>query len=149
MNQPATIYDVLEMLADYHRQRAKRYEKLGETSDDAMAQILLEHLVELENQSTQCIDAEMQTLAPEAATYLISGPRMSQDALHAADCQCEQQPSFSDALACAFTSDQRLDELLDRMEDCTAAQSVIDLAKRLRDLEHLKYQRIAKFSRQD
>lgn len=81
MNQPNTIYDVLVMLSDYHQQRAKQYEQLGKASVDPRAGILLEHLVELETHSMQVIQAEMQQLAPEHSTYLISGPKLSVDAM--------------------------------------------------------------------
>ncbi len=131
------------------QQRAKQYEQLGQPSVDPRADILLEHLVELETHSMKVIRSEMEQLAPEHSTYLISGPTLSSDAIHAAQCRCEGEPSFHDALSCALTSDRRLDELLDRIKDCSAATSVIELAKRLRDLEHTKDQQIAKFTRED
>jgi len=149
MNQPNTIYDVLVMLADYHQQRAKQYEQLGKASVDPRAGILLEHLVELETHSMQVVRSELQQLTPEHSTYLISGPTLSADAIHAAQCRCEGEPSFLETLSCAFTSDRRLDELLDRIGDSSAAPSVIELAKRLRDLENTKDQQIAKFTRED
>jgi len=149
MNQPNTIYDVLVMLANYLQQRATQFEQLGKASVDPRAGILLEHLVELETHSMQVIEAEMQQFTPEHSTYLIAGPKVSSDAMHAAECRCEDEPSFQDTLSCALTSDRRLDELLDRIEDCSAAPSVIDLAKRLRDLERTKDQQIAKFTRED
>ncbi|TWU17263.1 hypothetical protein Pla52o_52690 [Novipirellula galeiformis] len=149
MNQPNTIYEVLVMLADYHQQRAKRYKQLSNASTDPRAEILLEHLVELETHSMDVIRSEMEQLAPEHSTYLISGPRLSSEAIHAAECRCEGEPSFDDTLSCALTSDRRLDEWLDRIEDCSAAPTVIELAKRLRDFEHTKDQQIAKFTRED
>lgn len=111
--------------------------------------ILLEHLVQLEEHSSKVIQSEIKELSPEHSTYLIAGPTLSADAVHAAECRCEGQPNFQDVLACALTSDRRLDELLDRIEDCSAAPSVMELAKRLRDLEQTKDQQIAKFTRED
>lgn len=149
MKQPRTVYDVLVMLADYHDQRALRYRQLVGASVDPQADILLDHLVELETRSSQVIRGEMEQLEPEHATYLITGPQLSSDAIHAADCCCSDEPSFHDALGCALTSDQRLTELLDRMADCTAAASVVELAQRLREFETTKERQIAKFTRQD
>ncbi len=48
MKQPRKVYDVLAMLADYHDQRAQRYRQLAGASVDSQADILLEHLVDLE-----------------------------------------------------------------------------------------------------
>ncbi|QDS94832.1 hypothetical protein FF011L_36140 [Roseimaritima multifibrata] len=149
MNQPNTIYDVLGMLADYHQQRAERYERLCKASVDPKADILLKHLVELETDSMNVVRDEMQRLPPEHSTYLLSGPRLSSEALHAVECNCKDESSFQEALSCALVSDQRLDELLDRIEDSTAAPSVIELAKRLREVEHMKGRQIAKFTRED
>ena len=118
--------------------KSKTFEQLGKVSVDPRADILLEHLIELETHSMQVVRAEMEQLTPEHSTYLISGPTLSADAIHAEKCCCESKPSFDDVLACALASDRRLDELLDRIEDCTAAPSVISLAKRLRDLQQTK-----------
>ncbi|MEX1027619.1 MAG: hypothetical protein WD049_06390 [Candidatus Paceibacterota bacterium] len=149
MNQPSTIYEVLAMLADYHQQRAKQYEQLGRASTDPRAEILLEHLVELEEHSIKVIQSEMKDLSPEHSTYLITGPALSVDAMHAAECRCHGEPSFEDSLACALTPDRRLEELFDRIENSSAASTVTELAKRLRDLERIKGQQIAKFTRED
>ncbi|EGF24390.1 hypothetical protein [Rhodopirellula baltica] len=149
MNQPKTIYDVLVMLADYHELRSKKFEQLVKASVDSRASILLEHLVELETHSMHVVRAEMEQLTPEHSTYLISGPTLSTEAIHASECCCEGEPSFNDVLACASASDQRLDELLDRIEDFTAAPSVIELAKRLRDLQQTKDIQISNFTRED
>ncbi|QDV24610.1 hypothetical protein [Aureliella helgolandensis] len=149
MNQPNTIFDILVMLADYHRQRAAQYEKLGVASEDPRAKILLERLVELETQSMKVIQSEMQHITPDHSTYLLSGPKLSVAALHASECCCAGEPNFQETLACALTSDGRVDELLDRIEDCSAAPSVLELAQRLRELEHTKVLQIAKFTRED
>lgn len=149
MNQPTTIYDVLEMLATYHKQRAKKYEQLGSTSTDPRAKILLEHLVELENNSYNVTHSEIKNLASEHSTYLITGPAISADALHAAECRFDGQVSFGDTLNCAFASAQLLNEMFDRIEDSSAASSVTELANRLRDLEGTKSKQIANFTRRD
>lgn len=146
---PQTVYDVLTMLAEYHEQRATRYKELEKASDDPRTDILLRHLVDLELQSARVIRSEIKTLSPEQSTYLVSGPTISAVAIHAADCQCESAPTFQDALACALTSDRRLDELLDRIEHCSAAVSIRELANRLREFETTKSREIAKFTRED
>ncbi len=149
MNQPTTIYEVLAMLADYHQQRAKQYEQLGCASTDPRAKMLLEHLVELEEHSFTVLQTEMKGLSREHSTYLMKGPAISVGAMHASACRCSGEPSFDDSLACVFTSERRLEEFFDRIENSSAASSVTELAKRLRDLEHTKSQQIANFTRQD
>ena len=149
MNQPSTAYEVLAMLADYHQQRAKQYKQLRIASTDPRAESLLEHLVELEEHSIKVIQAEMKDLSSKHSTYLITGPALSVNAMHAAECRCDGEPSFEDSLACALTSDRRMDELIDRIEDSSAASTVAQLAKRFRDLERIKSQQSAKFTRQD
>ena len=152
MKTPRTIYDVLSMLAGYHQQRAKRFAELEKKSVDPRADILLGHLVESETQSAQVIRSEMEQLLPEHSTYLLSGttfPTLSADALHAAAGQCDDRPTFEAALGCALTSDRRLDELLDRIEYCSAAASITELAKRLREFENTKDRQISMFTRED
>ncbi len=149
METPRTIYDVLSMLFDYHLRRADRYRELAKASVEPRATILLEHLVQLERESVKVVRSEMDKLSPDQATFLLSGPTLSTEAMHAADCQCEGDPTFDDTLDCALTSDRRLEELLDRIEDCSAALSVGELATRLRELETTKNRQIAKFIRED
>lgn len=149
MSQPSTIYDVLSMLVDYHRQRSNRFEQLRNESTDPRTKILLEHLVELEGHSVRVIEAEMKQISPDHSTYLITGPTLSADKVHTAECRCDGEPSFDDALTCALTADRQLDELLDRIEDSSAAPTVTQLAQRLRDLERTKGQQIARFTRED
>lgn len=149
METPRTIYDVLSMLAEYHRKRADCYTQLGNKSRDPRADLLLEHLEELENESARVVQSEIEKLSPDHATCLLSGPTISADWDHAADCRCAADPTFDETLDCALNSDQRLDELLDRIEDCSAALSIGELARRLRELKTTKDQRIAKFTRQD
>lgn len=149
MNQPTTIYEVLEMLADYHQHRATQYEQLGCASTDPRAGMLLEHLVELEEHSIKVIQSEMKESSSEYSTYLLSGPELSVDAMHAVDCRCAGEPSFDDSLECAYTSEQRLDEFFVRIENSSSASSVTELAQRLRDLEHTKSQQIANYTREE
>ncbi len=77
-----------------------------------MAQILLEHLVELEDHSLKVVRIEMGQLDSKHTTYMTSGPVLSSDVTHAKDCRCGSNPSYQDALACALTSDRLLDGLL-------------------------------------
>jgi len=149
LNQPSTIYEVLAMLADYHERRAKQYEQLGTASTDPRAKILLEHLVELEEHSIKVLQSELKDLSAEHSTYLITGPALSFSAMHAAECRCDGEPSFEDSLECALKSDRRLDEFFVRIENSSAAPSVTELANRLRELERIKAQQIAKFTRED
>lgn len=149
MKQPSTIYEVLTMLADYHQQRSKQYEQLGVSSDDPRAGILLEHLVVLEEHSIKVIQSELDELSPDHSTYLSTGPELSVGAMHGAECRCHGKPSLDDALECAFKSDRRLEEYFSRIESSSAALSVRELAKRLRDLELLKSRQVARFARED
>ena len=149
MSNPRTVYEILQMLEEYHAERKITYQRLACESTDAMAQILLEHLVELEDHSLKVIRIEMEQLDPQHATYLTSGPVLSREVTHAKDCRCGNDPSFQDALACVFTSDRLLDGLLHRLEGASAALSVLHLANRLRDLENTKDRQIANFTRQD
>ena len=149
MSNPRTIYDILQLIESYHGRRRATYARLARETTDAMAQILLEHLVELEDHSLKVIVAEMQQLDPKHATYLTLGPLVSQEVTHASDCHRAGDPTFQEALACAFESDHLLDQLVSRLEGCSSAQSVLDLANRLRDLEETKDRQIANFTRQD
>ena len=149
VSNPRTVYELLKLLEKYHADRCATYASLTSQATDAMAQILLEHLVELEDHSLKVVRGEMQQLDPKHTAFLTSGPTMSAEATHASDCHCESNPTFQEALACALESDHLLDQLLHRLEGCSAAASVLDLAKRLRDLEETKDRQIANFTRQD
>lgn len=149
MTQPRTIYDVLSMMAEYHERRARRYRELSAASDDPQTGILLDHLVELETESASVIRGEMEHLSPDHATYLVTGPTLRRECVDVDDPCAGDNLSFDDAVGCALESDQCLTELLDRLADCTAAESVVQLAKRLREFETMKEQRIAKFARQE
>ncbi len=149
MNQPRTIYDVLSMLVEYHDNKALRYRELSGVSVDPQSVILLDHLVELQTESARVIRGEMEHLSPQHSTYLITGPQLSTDVAHSLDGCCGENASFADTLECALTPDPRLAELLDRMADCTAAESVVELANRLREFETTKDRQIASFIRRD
>ncbi|MEZ6151144.1 MAG: hypothetical protein R3C09_13560 [Pirellulaceae bacterium] len=149
MSNPRTVYELLQLLEKYHADRLSTYAGLASQATDTMAQILLEHLVELEDHSLKVVRGEMQQLDPKQTTFLTSGPVLSDEATHASDCHCDDNPTFQEALACALESDHLLDQLLHRLEGCSAAASVLSLAKRLRDLEETKNRQIANFTRQD
>ena len=149
MNQPSTVYEVLAMLADYHQGRVKQYRLLGAGTCDPRAEILFEHLVELEEHSFKVIQAEMNDLHSDHSTFLITGPEVSVGALHAVECRCAGDPSLEETIGCALISDKRLNEFIARIENSSAAPSVIELASRLRNLELTKSQQIAKFTRED
>ncbi len=138
ISNPRTIYDILQLIESYHGQRRATYARLASETTNAMAQILLEHWVELEDYSLKVVVGEMLQLDPKHATYLTLGPLVSQEVTQASDCHSAGNPTFQAALACAFESDHLLDQLVSRLEECSSAQSVLDLANRLRDLEETK-----------
>lgn len=146
---PQTVYDVLVMLAEYHERRETRYAQLDKASTDPRADILLRHLVELEQQSARVLRAALNSRSKDHSTYLLPGPTISPAELHAADCRCGETTSFDDVLSCALAAVPQLDELLDRIENCTAAASIGELAKRLREFESIKRREISKFTRED
>lgn len=149
MKNPKTVHEILEMLEDYHRQRDHRYERLAAEVHDPNVRILLQHLAHLERESLDVIRDEDESRSPAVATYLNFGPSLDPEAVHAASCRCDAEPSVEDVVVCALTPDPALDELLDRLAGCTAAPSVASLAERLRDLEVTKRQQISKFTRTD
>ena len=149
MSNPRTIYEILQLLQNYHGGRRETYTRLASEATDTMAQILLKHLVELEDHSLKVVEGEMRQLDPKHATYLSSGPVLSSELAHASDCHCAQNPTFQEALGCALDSEPLVDQLLHRLEGSSAAPSVEALARRLRDLEETKNRQIANFTRQD
>lgn len=149
MTNPRTVYEVVAILEDYHARRLANYTRLLSDASDEMAKILLEHLIKLENHSLTVVRAELKQLDSKRTTYLSSGPVLSEAATHASDCNCGEDPSFHAALTCALTSDHLLEELFLRLEGSSAAASVLDLVKRLRDLEETKERQIANFTRPD
>lgn len=149
MQNPKTVYEVLQLLEDYHRERLTTYLQLSQDVSDSMAQILLERLVELEGDTLLVVRGEMKQLDPQHAVYMTSGPTLSREVIHAKTCRCGNDPSFRDTLGCALESDHLLDQLLHRLEGCSAAASVLGLAERLRELEETKERQIANFIRME
>lgn len=149
MKEPKTVYEVLQELENYHVRRLATYRRHAKQAVDEMTRILLEHLSKLEDESLQVLRLEIKQLDPRHTTYLTSGPVLSREATHAPACHCADDSSFQDTLKCALTPDQLLEELLHRLEGCSAAASVLNLAKRLRELEQTKSRQIAKFTRMD
>lgn len=149
MDNPRTIYEILQLLEDYDDQRRSDYECLRIVASDPLVQILLEHLVQLEDHSLEVVRTELQQLDPKQATYLTSGPVLDRELSHVEDCRCDRDPSLQDILACALASAQLRGELIRRLEGGSAAPSVLNLAKRLRELEEIQGRQIANFTRQD
>lgn len=149
MKNPKTVYEVVQILEDYHARRLATYTRLHCDASDAMAKILLEHLVTLEDHALKAVRGELKELDPQRSTYLSSGPMLSEEASLASDCHCADDPSFQAALTCALTSGPLLEELFSRLEGSSAAASVLDLVKRLRDLQQTRERQIANFTRQD
>lgn len=147
--EPRTVYELLKMLETYHQQRHDSYLQLASRGTDERACILLHHLGKLEENAINIIRDERDHLKPDQATYLTSGPTLTIAPSHAMDCKCDGDPTFDDALRCALTSDDALDELIDRLAGSSAAASIQDLATRLRDVERTKDREIAKFTRED
>lgn len=149
MSFPGTIYNVLEMLINYHDQRRCRYLELSQQSDDASTKLLLEHLAVLDENALKMVRGEAANLDPNHATFMMSGPTVGLDIHQAAECKSHHHPTFEEALDCVFESDSSLEGLVHRLEGSSAAPSVIELAKRIRELERTKSQQIAKFIRAD
>lgn len=146
---PKTSYDILQMLDTYHARRRDTYDQLARRGSDERAVVLLEYLVRLEDDMLQIIRGEKERITPEQASRLMPGPTLTVKPAHAMDCQCDGEPTFDEALACALTSDEALDELIDHLQASSAASSLQDLATRLREAERMKDRQIAKFTRQD
>ena len=146
---PRTVLEVLQLLEDYHQQRHDIYNRLADAGDDARAELLLRHLVELEANAIRIIQDEIKHVQGGPSAYLSSGPTLSIKPAHAMDCQCGDHPSYADALRCALSSDDALDELIDRLSGSSAAASVQNLAARLREVERTKDRQIANFTRDD
>ena len=144
-----TVRELLELLERYHQQRRESYRQLADQATDERARLLLNHLVELEDQALRILHEEHERLRPEHSSYLPSGPTLTIEPTHAMDCRCESNPTFEDALQCALTSDEALDEVIDHVAGASPTRSVQDLAVRLRQVERTKDQQIARFTRSD
>ena len=149
MNDPSTIYDVLQLLEVHDDERRSDYERLRAVTTDPQAQFLLEHLVLLEDHSLQVIRSELEQLDPGQSTYLMPCPDLDRRPGHATECRCDHDPSFQEILACVQAAAQLRSELLQCLEGGSAALSVQSLAERQRELEEIQGRRIANFTRQD
>lgn len=146
---PRTVGDLMNLLENYHQSRHDTYSHLADVSTDERTTMLLSHLKKLEASTLQVVRDEMKSGGDKHSTYLSSGPSLSLDPLHVADCHCDTDPNFQEALDCAWKSDAALTEVIDRLSGATAASSIQELATRLRELEETKIREIAKFTRED
>lgn len=147
--KPLTVYEIIQLLQQYHQQRHDTYQQLAGQAGEERAATLLNHLVELEAMALRIIGNELAQLTSEQSTYLSSGPELNIDPAHAADCRCDSAPGFEDALSCALTSDLAVFDMIDRLAGSSAAASVQELAGRLREVEQTKALQIARFTRAD
>lgn len=147
--QPQTVHDAMHMLQSYHQQRCDTYRRMTQDAPDEWTKILLDELVQLEEQAAQVVEREIDRLDPKEKSYLLPGVIPTFDPAHAMDCQCDSDPDFKDVLSCSLNSSGALDELIDLIAASNAAQSVQDLASRLRELEQSRERQIAKFTRLD
>ena len=146
---PQTVYEVLGALESIHVRRRDNYKQLASRSSDERALLLLHRLAELEEVVVEEIHEEHARLNPDHATYLPLGTGLTSGPTHGVDCQCGSNPTFEEALDCVLSSDGPLDELIDELADSSAAQTVQDLAARLRDFERTRDRQIANFARED
>jgi len=149
MSNPRTVYEILQLLEDCHASRLATYRQLVKDVYDATARILLEYLTKLEHHSLRAVRDEMQQLDPHRTTYMTSGPVLSHAVMDARECRCDTRSNIQDMVECALEADRLTDELLHRLEGSSAARSVRELAKRLRELKEIKGRQIAEFTRQD
>lgn len=149
MSIPATVGEAMNELNAYHRARSGRYGELLQASRDARTSVLLEELVRLEQKSEQILSEEKQNLGRGDQTRLLPGTAVLYHETHAPQCQCGSTPSFDETVACALARNKSVDALINRIESATAAQSIRELAGRLRDLEEIKARQIAKYLRED
>jgi hypothetical protein len=146
---PKDAYQVLELLESYHRARRDNYLQLHSRAKEDRVSLLLEHLAGLEKEAIEVIADERARIPKGKATYLLSGPTLTIDPAHAVDCRCGPAPTFDDAVWCALSSDEALDELIDRLAGSTPAASIQELASRLREFERTRERQIANFARPD
>lgn len=146
---PHTTDEVLLSLANYHELRSENFQHLAEKAVDERVHILLDRLVILEDVAIQVIREERLRLQPDRGTYLPLGPTTTIEQGSGAVCRCSSHPTIDDAVWCALSSDEALDELIDLLEASSAASSVRELASRLRELERTRDRQIANFVRED
>ena len=145
---PHTANEVLVSLARYHKLRRENFQHLAERVTDERVHILLNRLVELEDVTIKVIREEQLRLQPECSTYLPLGPTTIKGESHYV-CRCGSHATIDDAVWCAITSDEVLDELIDLLEASSAAPSVEELASRLRELERTRDRQIATYVREE
>lgn len=149
MDDRQTVCDLIQLLAKYHQSRHDIYRRLSSAAQDERAATLLEQLVDLEARTMKIIHDELRTMDPALATYLSNTPPVELDPLPETACRFESGPDFEEALECVWQADSALPEVLDRLENASSAESVQQLANRLRELEETKERQIAKFTRLD
>lgn len=144
---PHTAVDVLVSLESHHTRRRENYQHLAGNVADERVRIILDRLVELEDAAMNVIREERLRL--KSSTYLPLGPTATVDRGSDAVCRCGSHPTIDDAVWCALSSDEALDELIDLLEASSAASSVEELASRLRELERTRDRQIVTFVRED
>ena len=144
---PATVYEAIELLESYHDKRRANYVRLAGEGGDPRTDLLLQHLVKLEDDALTILAAERERLDPAHSTRLPTGTDLTIEPAHAVNCRCDEEPSFDEALSCALASDAALDEVIDKIAGSSAARSIQDLAARLRELERTKQREIDNFTR--
>ena len=149
MESPRTIYEVLQELRDYHNRRLADYKRQSMEMTDPDKKILLEHLICLEEHSQKSIQEDLDQITPEQSTYLATASPLPGHRGLADLCRCDDNSTFDDTLACALASGKVRREVLDAIERSSAASSVVQLAKRLRELEEIQGRQIANFTRTD
>lgn len=145
---PRTTGEVLTSMASYHSRRRDNYRQLAGEAPDGPVRLLFGRLVELEDFAITIIGDEHAHLQPARGGYLPMGPTttINQDS---ASGHCHPHTTIGDAVSCALSSDDGLDELVDLLESSSAAASVQELASRLRELERSRDRQIASFVRED
>lgn len=146
---PRTALDVLSMLEMHHQGRRENYKHLAENVTDERVRLLLDYLRDLENGAINVIREERSRLQPDSGTFLPLGPTTTADSHSAVMCRCVSHPTIDDAVWCALTSDDVLDELIALLASSSAALSVQELTSRLRELEQIRARQVANFVRTD
>ena len=149
MSTPATVDDAMSALSAYHAARSRRFDELLQASGEPRTSILLEELVRLEEESARIISEEQQNLGRRDQTRLLPGTAALNFETHSSQCHCDSSPTFDETVACALAENKSVDALISRVQSATAAQSIRDLADRLRELEEIKTRQIAKYLRED
>ena len=149
MSIPTTVSDALHELRVYHEARAERFQELRDQGGDARTNLLLEELQKLEKESIQIISEEQDDLGVRDQTRLFRGSAFTNAPPHSATCQCGSSPTFDETISCALAKNDQVDALIDRIDGATAANSIRELARRMRDLEQTKARQISSYLRED